>query len=71
MILGYTFSVIIKSLLAFSTTFIFVFDSRVMKRLGNGMQSSSKDSIVSDVAKNRIGASYGLKHSLAPFLVHL
>ncbi len=66
MIIGYTFSVISKPLLAFSDTFIFVFLSRAMERFGNGVQASPRDAIVADVApKNRIGASYGLKRSLA------
>ncbi len=66
MIIGYTFSVVSKPLLAFSDSFIFVFTSRFMERFGNGMQASPRDAIVADVApKNRIGASYGLKRSLA------
>ena len=66
MIIGYTFSVISKPLLAFSNTFSFVLMSRIMERLGNGIQASPRDALVADVApKNRIGASYGLKRSLA------
>ncbi|MBQ9441263.1 MAG: MFS transporter [Alphaproteobacteria bacterium] len=66
MIIGYLFSVVSKPLLAFSNTFPFVLTSRMMERFGNGMQASPRDAIVADVApKHRIGASYGLKRSLA------
>ena len=66
MIIGYLFSVVSKPLLAFSSTFPFVLTSRMMERFGNGMQASPRDAIVADVApKHRIGASYGLKRSLA------
>lgn len=66
MIIGYLFSVVSKPLLAFSNNFHFVLTARMMERFGNGMQASPRDAIVADVApKNRIGASYGLKRSLA------
>ena len=37
-----------------------------MERLGNGIQATPRDAMVADIAPpNRIGASYGLKRSLA------
>lgn len=66
MIVGYLFSVVSKPLLAFSNTFQIVLLARIMERFGNGMQASPRDAMVADVApKHRIGASYGLKRSLA------
>lgn len=66
MIIGYLFSVVSKPLLAFSNTFQIVLLARMMERFGNGMQASPRDAMVADVApKHRIGASYGLKRSLA------
>ncbi len=66
MIIGYLFSVVSKPLLAFSNTFQIVLLARIMERFGNGMQASPRDAMVADVApRNRMGASYGLKRSLA------
>lgn len=66
MIVGYIFSVISKPLLALSCSFGMVFSARMMERLGNGVQASPRDAIIADVApRKKIGASYGLKRSLA------
>lgn len=66
MIIGYLFSVISKPLLGLTSSFEGVLTARVMERFGNGIQASPRDAIVADVApKKRIGASYGLKRSLA------
>ena len=66
MIFGYIFSVISRPLLAISDSFALVFSARLMERFGNGVQASPRDAIVADVApRKRIGASYGLKRSLA------
>lgn len=68
MILGYTFSVGARFLLAISATYGAVFAARLMERLGNGIQATPRDAIVADVAPSkRIGASYGLKRSLGQF----
>ncbi|MDR1034901.1 MAG: MFS transporter [Holosporales bacterium] len=68
MIIGYIFSVFSRPILAISDTFHLVFSARAMERLGNGIQASPREAIVADVApRKRIGASYGLKRSLAYF----
>jgi MFS family permease len=66
MVIGYVLSVVSRPLLAISNTFCLVFSARAMERLGNGIQASPRDAIIADVApRKRIGASYGLKRSLA------
>lgn len=66
MIVGYIFSIISRPLLAISDSFAMVFSARMMERFGNGVQASPRDAIVADVApRKKIGASYGLKRSLA------
>ncbi|MBQ8651394.1 MAG: MFS transporter [Alphaproteobacteria bacterium] len=66
MMFGYVFSVISRPILALSTSFGLVFSARMLERFGNGVQASPRDAIVADVApRKRIGASYGLKRSLA------
>lgn len=66
MVIGYIFSVISRPVLAISDSFGLVFSARMLERFGNGIQASPRDAIVADVApRKRIGASYGLKRSLA------
>ncbi len=66
MIFGYIFSVLSRPVLAISNSFILVFSARMMERFGNGVQASPRDAIIADVApRKKIGASYGLKRSLA------
>ena len=66
MVFGYIFSVLSRPLLAISDSFVLVFSARMMERFGNGVQASPRDAIIADVApRKRIGASYGLKRSLA------
>lgn len=66
MVFGYMFSVISRPLLAISDSFGLVLSARMMERFGNGVQASPRDAIIADVApRKRIGASYGLKRSLA------
>lgn len=65
MVIGYFFTVISKPILALSTSFGIVFAARLFERLGNGIQATPRDAMVSDVApaKHR-GASFGLMRSL-------
>lgn len=65
MVIGYFFTVISKPILALSTSFAIVFAARLFERLGNGIQATPRDAMVSDVApaKHR-GASFGLMRSL-------
>ncbi len=66
MIFGYMLSVFSRPILAMSASFGLVFTARLMERLGNGIQATPRDAMVADVAPpKRIGASYGLKRSLA------
>ena len=66
MIFGYIFSVVSRPILAISDSFALVFSARMMERFGNGVQASPRDAIIADVApRKQIGASYGLKRSLA------
>ena len=65
-IVGYIFTILSRPLLASCKTFWVVFTASLMERVGNGIQASPRDAIVADIAPpNRIGASYGLKRSLA------
>ncbi len=66
MVFGYIFSVLSRPVLAISDSFCLAFSARMMERFGNGVQASPRDAIIADVApRKRIGASYGLKRSLA------
>ena len=66
MIFGYMLSVFSRPILAISNSFALVLTARIMERLGNGIQATPRDAMVADVAPpKRIGASYGLKRSLA------
>lgn len=66
MVCGFIFSVISRPVLAISDSFGLVFSARMLERFGNGVQASPRDAIIADVApRKRIGASYGLKRSLA------
>jgi MFS family permease len=66
MVFGYFLSVFSRPILAISNSFALVLTARLMERLGNGIQATPRDAMVADVAPpKRIGASYGLKRSLA------
>jgi MFS family permease len=66
MIVGYICSVISKPILAISSTCFSVISAKIAERLGNGIQAAPRDAIIGDVAPRKvIGASYGLKRSLA------
>lgn len=65
-VIGYIFSAISKPLLAISSGVGLVFSARMMERFGNGVQASPRDAIIADIApRKKIGASYGLKRTLA------
>ena len=66
MIVGYGLIVISRPLLAFASNPILIFGSIFSERLGNGIQGTPRDAMVSDVAPDdRKGACFGLKRSLA------
>lgn len=65
-ILGYAFMLISRPMLALTSSMYVLFFSRVLERLGNGIQASPRDALVGDFAPKAIrGACYGLKNSLA------
>ena len=65
MVLGFAFLTIAKPMLAFSNTYIGIFISRTVDRLGNGLQASPRDALVSDLAPKEIkGSCYGFRQSL-------
>lgn len=65
MVLGFALLTISKPLLAFSNTYIGIFISRTVDRLGNGLQASPRDALVSDLAPKEIkGSCYGFRQSL-------
>ena len=56
----------LKKLLAFSKTFGTVLASRTIDRIGNGIQASPRDALISDVSPEKSkGTCYGLRQSLA------
>lgn len=65
MVIGYFFTVISKPILAVSCSFGIVFAARLLERLGNGIQATPRDAMVSDIAPaQHRGASFGLMRSL-------
>jgi MFS family permease len=65
-VVGLLLSVFSRPILFFADSFVLVFSSKALDRFGNGIQASPRDAIVADVSsRKKIGASYGLKRSLA------
>jgi MFS family permease len=65
MLIGYAMTAISKPLLGISFSYAAIFTSRIIERLGNGMQSTPRDALVGDVAPaQHRGACYGLMRSL-------
>lgn len=65
MLIGYALTAISKPLLGISSSYAATFTSRVIERLGNGIQSTPRDALVGDVAPaQHRGACYGLQRSL-------
>lgn len=66
MVFGFVLLTISKPILAFSKTALHVFISRTIDRLGNGIQASPRDALVSDSAPTgEKGASHGFRQSLS------
>ncbi len=66
MVIGFAFLTISKPLLAISKTVTGVLISRTIDRIGNGIQATPRDALVSDAApKESKGACYGLRQSLS------
>lgn len=66
MLFGFILLTISKPLLAFSRTVFQIFMARALDRIGNGIQASPRDALISDISprKNK-GACYGLRQSLS------
>lgn len=66
MIIGFIMLTISKPLLAFSKTFMGIFIARAIDRIGNGIQASPREALISDSSPKEIkGACFGLRQSLA------
>jgi len=66
MVIGFVMLTISKPLLAFSKTFIGIFVARAIDRIGNGIQATPREALISDASPKEIkGACFGLRQSLA------
>lgn len=66
MVIGYSMIVVSRVLLGIATSFLPLISARLLERIGNGTQSTPRDTIVADVmSSKRIGAAYGVKRSLS------
>jgi MFS family permease len=66
MVAGYILIVLSRIIFSLSSTFSPLFTARMMERIGNGIQSTPRDTMVADVApQSRIGEAYGIKRTLA------
>ncbi|GHT88316.1 MFS transporter [Alphaproteobacteria bacterium] len=66
MCIGFVLIAVSKPLLAFSGSVFQVFLARTIERLGNGIQATPRDAMVSEVAKKeQKGACFGMRQSLA------
>ncbi|MDR3224110.1 MAG: MFS transporter [Holosporales bacterium] len=66
MIVGFVLIALSKPILALSKSYIEVFTARTIDRIGNGLQASPREALVSDSApKESKGACFGLRQSLA------
>ncbi|MEI6188707.1 MAG: MFS transporter, partial [Alphaproteobacteria bacterium] len=66
MVIGYSMIVISRVLIGFASSFLPFISGRLLERIGNGTQSTPRDTIVADVmSSKRIGAAYGIKRTLS------
>ncbi len=66
MVIGYSLIVTSRILFGLANSFAPLFMGRLVERIGNGTQSTPRDTMVADVVPaKRIGAAYGLKRSLS------
>lgn len=64
-ILGYAMMTISRPIIAIVPSFTAVFISRFMERVGNGIQATPRDALISDVAPlHKKGESFGLMRSI-------
>lgn len=66
MLVGYSMIVISRLIFSLPLGFFPLFAARLVERIGNGIQSTPRDTMVADVSPpDRIGTCYGLKRTLA------
>lgn len=66
MLVGYSMIMMSRLVFSFAASFSPIFFARLLERIGNGVQSTPRDTMVADVSpSNKIGASYGIKRTLA------
>jgi MFS family permease len=66
MLLGFAMIVISKPILTISKTYLEILLARGIDRIGNGIQASPRDALISDAAPSKSkGACFGLRQSLA------
>ncbi|MDR2666663.1 MAG: MFS transporter [Holosporales bacterium] len=66
LVIGFVMLALAKPFLGISRSFTGIFVARVIDRMGNGIQASPRDALVSDCApKDMKGACFGLRQSLA------
>jgi MFS family permease len=66
MIAGYAFTFLSRLFLAASSSVFFIIASKFLERIGNGIQGTPRDALVSDVAPpEKIASCFGLKRALA------
>lgn len=64
-VFGYTMMVLSRPIIAFSPVFINVSIARFLERVGNGIQATPRDALVSDIAPNdKKGECFGLMRSI-------
>jgi len=65
-VIGFAFATFARPILALSSSFSAVFISRILDRIGNGVQSTPRDALIGDISPPSIkGECYGLRQSLA------
>lgn len=66
MLVGYSLIIASRIVFSFSASFFPLFGARLLERIGNGIQSTPRDTMVADVSPaNKIGSSYGIKRTLS------
>ncbi|MDR1476367.1 MAG: MFS transporter [Holosporales bacterium] len=66
MLLGFTMLAVAKPMLALSKSFGEVLTARAIDRIGNGIQATPREALISDLAqKEHKGACFGMRQSLA------
>ena len=66
MVIGYTMIVVSRVVFGFANSLMPIFLGRLGERIGNGTQSTPRDTMVADVVPpKQIGSAYGLKRALS------